>query len=333
MPIKPVTRTLDQLVQTLPLQWPVPGLPNVFGTLQPEDVEAFRSRLARLATAPTASPQFPSSPQRPGATVVSTRSPRINYCEPCQKAFKNEATWQAHLSSTRHLQFSAQASPETDQQDIARGQDPTLHAEPLTRYADLAAEVLEPLQTLRRIEGLIRRSPDKAIAVLWNLAQVLWTHRCIRDTLAALNRLAKLMNLNTSTSSHTTADHTALRIKAQKARLRILLLFGPQLSGEWLGCEILQTLTTDYELDANALIKCCSWALKISVPELMVVCCNLVLDENHSLPMLLIKQHKLWDFLDDLGILILRKTTHSEQAWSTDLEPLGLVCWAHTLQL
>ncbi|KAJ1656959.1 hypothetical protein IWQ61_003562 [Dispira simplex] len=260
-------------------------LPDVFKPLEPSVLHNLRSNHSSIVSPPVSHTEYSDNdPLR---------------CAPCKKSFTNEATWSAHLQTTRHKQTvkkhhqlsTTTPSPKRSSSQI-QGKTPS------SKSSD--PEALDALRTLRNIHRLKGKSPDQAVHVLWAVAQILWQHGCIRDSFIALTQALDIIPDSAHESSH---QGHSLQLGVTVARLRISLCWAKVDTLDWIREDLerfwCRSLDCSPEVMAYVWDRVDQWSLPTQLDNIQ----TRILDHLTFTRTATLREAKLWNNFHELAIL------------------------------
>ncbi|RUS14769.1 hypothetical protein BC937DRAFT_93368 [Endogone sp. FLAS-F59071] len=201
----------------------IPTLPTTENDPRIASVDIFRP-LDRIEPAkvldPSVTPTAPSIPSasphaRSGNQLLAsprsapTASPSSGkyYCAVCKKVFNNEATWNNHQNSAKHLSNVKEASRSSGDGRSKTSGKTRKGSEVLDRIDDFTSiiasesektvailpEVSDARQKLKQADKISNTTPAIAAPVYWNVAKALHKYNYPQDTSIALQSLIRLL--------------------------------------------------------------------------------------------------------------------------------------------
>ncbi|KAL0086016.1 C2H2-type zinc finger transcription factor [Phycomyces blakesleeanus] len=166
----------------LPLNDPTLGASNI-NIFLPLDLVPFglekldRSGLVNLKILPS-----PVATTVGGAGTTKPADSKVNdlYCKPCKKKFSNEATWQNHIKSAKHIANQKKAGKV---QPIPQTQKITVEDDPL---------IVDALFKIEQANKKKVSDPDTATSEYWEISKVLYHLQQPQKTADVLEELIQL---------------------------------------------------------------------------------------------------------------------------------------------
>ncbi|KAJ1967388.1 hypothetical protein IWQ62_001894 [Dispira parvispora] len=261
-------------------------LPDVFKPLEPNVLYSLHSNHSSIIT-PHVSHTEPSNPNDPFR------------CAPCKKTFTNEATWSAHLHTSRHKQTVKKHHPLSTTAPSPKRSSPQTKDKISTTISP-DPEALDALRTLRNIHRLKSKSPDQAAHVLWSVSQILWKHGCVRDTFIALTQALDIKLDPAHENSH---QVHSLQLGVTVARLRISLCWAKADTLDWIREDLerfwCKFLGCSSETMAYLWDRVDRWSLQTQLDQIQ----SRILDRLSPKRTASLREAKAWNSFQELAIL------------------------------
>ncbi|KAJ2961351.1 hypothetical protein NQZ79_g3354 [Umbelopsis isabellina] len=159
-----------------------------------------RSTIALLPRSPTPGQSFArlaTTPSSQNANAVTSNALKL-YCSICRKKFSNDATYNAHLKSAKHIQSEKAAK-----------KAPAPPANPKSPAKSDGANnsgIGQANLKLKQARNSISSRPSRAAIAMWNLAQEFYKLKRPRDTAEIMKDLINLLEDMQSSDSQITED-------------------------------------------------------------------------------------------------------------------------------
>ncbi|KAI8379080.1 uncharacterized protein BYT42DRAFT_567380 [Radiomyces spectabilis] len=240
-------------------------LPIDDATLNPVQLDIFQplpclapydlSEILRL-TAVAASPiRQPAHSDKPAS---SARSDNL-YCTACKKKFKNEATWQSHLKSAKHLanEKAAKHTAAVSKTNVAKSDS----------KAGTNPEIQALTQKLKQVSKMTSSNPSAAVSQYWGLSQAFYTHKRPHDTKKALLALIELLK-SASISGMGASQINSTLYLARLALARLSCLYHDLDTAR---LTYLAAIEDKWKIDQKQLLNAAMRACNLPVRELMEI--------------------------------------------------------------
>ncbi|KND00866.1 uncharacterized protein SPPG_03970 [Spizellomyces punctatus DAOM BR117] len=192
--------------------------------------------------------QFLSAPI---GTPNNPQTPNSLLCNVCKKSFSSEATLSSHQKTARHL--TALKELQRKKERGGRSKQPPV-----------AAAAFEATAKVRQADKLAVANPGLAATIYWSAANVLWSHKCVRDTAQCLSKLISVLcDLKAASPTITPEKNASVVLKASQiaetlyltriALARLLTIYD---------CDMALALYIDaiegkYSVDATTMVLAC----------------------------------------------------------------------------
>ncbi|TPX72233.1 hypothetical protein SpCBS45565_g00509 [Spizellomyces sp. 'palustris'] len=156
-----------------------------------------------FATTGFSSPHV-TSVQFPSGTPNSPQAPNSLLCNVCKKSFSSEATLSSHQKTARHI--TALKELQRKKERGGRSKQPPV-----------AAAAFEATTKVRQADKLAVANPALAATIYWSAANVLWSHKCVRDTAQCLSKLISVLcDLKAAPPTTTPEKNASVVLKASQ---------------------------------------------------------------------------------------------------------------------
>ncbi|KAI9283793.1 hypothetical protein BC943DRAFT_93483 [Umbelopsis sp. AD052] len=209
----------------------------------------------------------PSSPQDSGMErTKSSTSPNL-YCTACKKKFSNEATWNAHLKSAKHLQ-NEKASAKSTTINLGANQKST--------SGQSNPAVAQVSMKLKQAMNIVASKPSRAVGALWTLAQEFFKLKRPRESAQVLNDLIELLETLQSQPTKapdadtlTSAQISGTLYLSRLALSRLYLTYWDDQSLELARKLFVKALHGKWKIDEQQLNDVATNCSSISIPKLL----------------------------------------------------------------
>ncbi|KAI9496952.1 hypothetical protein BDB00DRAFT_806155 [Zychaea mexicana] len=236
-----------------------------------------RWRSVNLAPRSTQQQQQSDSPKPIAATTANAvdknTEPNNLYCTACKRKFSNEATFQGHLKSAKHIANEKKSKPNKKAagNNAASGRQQQQPQDPAVKDA---------LNKLKQALTAAKSSnPAPAIGVLWSLSKTFYTLKRPQNTFQALEQLIytlETLQLSSDKTCGLTPSQVASTLYASRLALaRLLYLYKTDASIAFARTLSLKALQGKWKIDSEQLVILAQQCGDIPLDRVMVHCRNL----------------------------------------------------------
>ncbi|KAI8580897.1 hypothetical protein K450DRAFT_235110 [Umbelopsis ramanniana AG] len=198
---------------------------------------------------------------------TQSNSSRNLYCTACKKKFSNEATWNAHLKSAKHIQ-SEKASAKSTTVNLGASQKAT--------SGQSNPAVAQVSMKLKQAMSIAASKPSRAVGALWTLAQEFYKLKRPRESAQVLNDLIELLETLQSQPTKapdadtlTSAQVSGTLYLSRLALSRLYLIYWDDQSLELARKLFVKALHGKWKIDEQQLNDVATNCSSISIPKLL----------------------------------------------------------------
>ncbi|KAI9592934.1 hypothetical protein BDF19DRAFT_192680 [Syncephalis fuscata] len=165
---------------------------------------------------------------KPNDSSLGTETQRL-YCIICKKSFATDATWQAHLRSTKHINAAKsqhQRAAPAQKSTRKSASNNSNSSSNIIDKKETTAAITEILDKRKQAERIASTKKDMAATVYFNIAKALWQANAVRETAKTLTMLHSLLNDSTLNTNAKESANDGTISTAQTRKLIGLSMVG-----------------------------------------------------------------------------------------------------------
>ncbi|CDS04864.1 hypothetical protein LRAMOSA07394 [Lichtheimia ramosa] len=197
----------------------------------------------------------------PKSSTPTANNPTSNlYCTACKKKFNNEATWQNHLKSAKHI---ANAKTKSKQQQQKQQQPSGSKA----TSSNVDPQVADALKNLQRASA----NPSTSVPMLWSLSKVFYSHRRPQHTYQSLQLVVDTLQSSEPPTGLTPSQISSTLYISRLALARLLCLYPSSTTADKKDLA-LNALNDKWKVDKSQLLSLAKTCTSITMENMMQAC-------------------------------------------------------------